>query len=101
MAGAVVLVSGGMDSCVTAAMAQSDGHDLYCLHLNYGQRTERRELQAFNDLADSYEVPQDRRLVVSIEHLARIGGSSLTAEGKPVSAARPAKTEIPPLFVPV
>ena len=43
---AIVLVSGGMDSCVTAAIAKAEGYQLCMLHLNYGQRTERRELQA-------------------------------------------------------
>ncbi|RCK75857.1 MAG: Queuosine Biosynthesis QueC ATPase [Ignavibacteriae bacterium] len=72
---AVVLVSGGMDSCVTAAIANQD-YILAFLHLNYGQRTEKRELKAFNDIADYYNVKQ--RLVVNIEHLKIIGGSSLT-----------------------
>mgnify|MGYP001591739664 CR=1 FL=1 len=47
---AVVVVSGGMDSCVTAAVAAQD-HDLAFLHVNYGQRTERRELRAFEEIA--------------------------------------------------
>ncbi len=41
---AIVLVSGGMDSCVTAALAREDGHELNFLHLNYGQRTEQRRI---------------------------------------------------------
>ncbi len=45
---AIVLVSGGMDSCVTAAIANKD-YDLIFLHANYHQRTEKRELKAFND----------------------------------------------------
>ena len=51
---AVCLVSGGMDSCVTAAMAQRDVSRLAFLHISYGQRTEARELQAFEDLAAHY-----------------------------------------------
>jgi 7-cyano-7-deazaguanine synthase len=100
MAEAVVLMSGGMDSCVSAAMARADGHGLRFLHLNYGQRTERRELQAFNDLADHYDVTPARRLVVSIEHLAKIGGSSLTDASIPVSEADLSNTEIPSSYVP-
>jgi 7-cyano-7-deazaguanine synthase len=72
---AVVLVSGGMDSCVTAAMA-NEHYRLACLHVNYGQRTEARELRAFHELAEFYQA--EKRLVVSIEHLKVIGGSSLT-----------------------
>lgn len=72
---AVVLVSGGMDSCVTAAIA-ARRYELAFLHLNYGQRTERRELRAFHRIADHYRV--DHRLIVDVDYLSRIGGSSLT-----------------------
>ncbi|HZT42628.1 MAG TPA: 7-cyano-7-deazaguanine synthase QueC [Chthonomonadaceae bacterium] len=100
MTRAVVLVSGGMDSCVTLAMAQAEGYTLHLLHLNYGQRTERRELQAFSDLADFYEVPRSDRLVVSIAHLAAIGGSSLTDPNIPVSPADLENPDIPTSYVP-
>jgi len=63
---AVVLVSGGMDSCVTAAIA-NEKYRLAFLHVNYGQRTEARELLSFNDIADFYKA--EKRLTVSIEHL--------------------------------
>lgn len=97
---AIVLVSGGMDSCVTAAIAKAEGHELNFLHLNYGQRTERRELQAFHALADYFQVPVAQRLVCSIEHLAAIGGSSLTDASIPVSQADLENTEIPTSYVP-
>jgi len=97
---AIVLVSGGMDSCVTAAMALDAGHDLLLLHLNYGQRTERRELEAFSALANHYGIAEDRRLVVSIAHLAAIGGSSLTDSSIPVSAADLNSQAIPSSYVP-
>ena len=71
---AVVLVSGGLDSCVAAAVASPD-HELSFLHVNYGQRTQARELTAFEHIADHYGV--DRRLVVDIAYLQQIGGSSL------------------------
>lgn len=97
---AIVLVSGGMDSCVTAAMAKAEGHDIHFLHINYGQRTERRELEAFHAIADHYGVPQQQRLVCSIAHLTAIGGSSLTDTSIPVSAADLDNTEIPTSYVP-
>ena len=97
---AIVLVSGGMDSCVTAAIAQTTGAELCFLHLNYGQRTERRELKAFSDLADFYQVPESRRMVASIAHLAAIGGSSLTDATIPVTHADLENTEIPSSYVP-
>jgi 7-cyano-7-deazaguanine synthase len=78
---AIVLVSGGMDSCVTAALAHEE-YRLAFLHVNYGQRTEARELKAFNDVADFYHA--DKRLIVSLEHLKVIGGSALTDENIPV-----------------
>jgi 7-cyano-7-deazaguanine synthase len=102
---AVVLVSGGMDSCVTAAVA-NDEYRLALLHVNYGQRTEARELRAFNEIADHYRT--ERRLTVSIEHLKVIGGSSLTDTNIPVPEITPHRTpnsqiqtsSIPTTYVP-
>lgn len=96
---AVVLLSGGMDSCVTAAIAHQR-FDLALLHLNYGQRTERREEKAFSDIADYYKVPPHRRLISSIDHLKAIGGSSLTDENIQVSPANLDATSIPTSYVP-
>jgi 7-cyano-7-deazaguanine synthase len=66
--------------------------------VNYGQRTEKRELRAFHDIADHYGVRD--RLVVSMEHLALIGGSSLTDAAVPVSAANLKAEGIPSSYVP-
>lgn len=98
---AVVLVSGGMDSCVTAAIARQT-HEVAFLHASYGQRTERRERQAFDAIADHWGVR--RRLVVRLDHFAQIGGSALTdsrvavPEGEPNEAVN--ANEIPPTYVP-
>ncbi|MBX3298025.1 MAG: 7-cyano-7-deazaguanine synthase QueC [Acidobacteria bacterium] len=94
----IVLVSGGMDSCVTAAIAAGESAETAFLHINYGQRTEERERQAFNDIADHYRVKE--RLEISIEHLAKIGGSSLTDEQIAVSEADLVSKEIPTSYVP-
>lgn len=94
----IVLVSGGMDSCVTAAMARSENNEIAFLHVSYGQRTEARERKAFNDIADHYSVA--KRLDVSIEYLAKIGGSSLTDANIVVTDADLASTEIPTSYVP-
>src|SRR3989339_2126134 len=72
---AVILLSGGQDSCVTAAIANQD-YEMIFLHANYGQRTEKRELKAFNDIADYYKVK--RRITVDLSFLKDVGGSSLT-----------------------
>jgi len=95
---AVCLVSGGMDSCVTAAIANEENEELAFLHVSYGQRTEVRERQAFEQLADYYAVAY--RLPVSIEHLARIGGSSLTDRNIPVGQADLNAASIPASYVP-
>lgn len=94
------MTSGGMDSCVTTAIAQAQGLDLCLLHVNYGQRTEARELQSFREIADYYAVPNARRLIASIAHLAAIGGSSLTDKSIPVSSADLESPEIPTSYVP-
>ena len=94
---AVVLVSGGMDSCVTAAVANEE-YRLAFLHVNYGQRTEARELRAFNEIADHYQT--EKRLTVSIEHLKVIGGSSLTDPNMPVPELVHRPSSIVPPAVP-
>jgi len=96
---AVVLLSGGMDSCVTAAIAARD-FDLALLHVNYRQRTEARELRAFGEIADFYRVPEARRLVVDVDHLRRIGGSALTDPAIEVPAADLNRRVIPVSYVP-
>ena len=101
---AVVLVSGGLDSCVCAAEARLAGA-LALLHVNYGQRTQGRELQAFLAIAAHYQVPRARRLIVDLDHLARIGGSSLLDRNRPVETGLPetsdnAAVAVPSTYVP-
>jgi 7-cyano-7-deazaguanine synthase len=95
---AVCLVSGGMDSCVTAAIAREENAEVAFLHVSYGQRTEARERRAFEQLADRFVVK--KRLAVSIESLKAIGGSSLTDESIPVAKANLSSREIPTSYVP-
>jgi len=95
---AICLVSGGMDSCVTAAIAHEQNDELGFLHVSYGQRTEAREQRAFSDLADHFGVR--RRLVASIGYLKLIGGSSLTDERIAVAEANLASGKIPTSYVP-
>jgi 7-cyano-7-deazaguanine synthase len=95
---AVCLVSGGMDSCVTAAIARGENDELAFLHASYGQRTQARERRAFEELADFYGV--EKRLVASLDYLARIGGSSLTDRGIPVAEADLSSRVIPSSYVP-
>jgi 7-cyano-7-deazaguanine synthase len=102
---AVVLLSGGMDSCVCAAIArETHGADkVALLHAGYGQRTQARERQAFEAIADSYEVQQ--RLVVQLDHFRTIGGSALTdahiaVPENDLGAPRPHGSAIPVTYVP-
>ncbi len=94
---AVVLVSGGMDSLVCAAIA-AQTHELAFLHLNYGQRTERKELSCFHAIADHYQAA--RRLVVNAGHLSAIGGSSLTDHSIEVERADLDRKGVPTSYVP-
>ena len=94
----IVLASGGMDSCVTTAIAAGESDELAMLHVRYGQRTEAREYTAFSDIADFYGVT--KRLMVSIDYLTKIGGSSLTDQTIEVSPANLVSTEIPTSYVP-
>jgi len=96
--GAIVLVSGGLDSAVCLAEAVLD-YDVSLLHINYGQRTEARELEAFQALADHYGLA--RRLVADISYLREIGGSSLVDRDLEVETGLPeAGQQVPSTYVP-
>src|SRR6185436_10029575 len=94
---AVVLMSGGMDSCVTAAIA-SRTYQVAALHASYGQRTEQRELESFHKLADHFGA--FTRLAVRLDYFAAIGGSSLTDTRLPVHDANLSNKDIPNTYVP-
>jgi len=94
---AVVLMSGGMDSCVTAAIANRT-YQIAALHASYGQRTEKRELESFHKLADHFGAFQ--RLTVRLDYFAAIGGSSLTDSQMAVHDADLSNIDIPNTYVP-
>jgi len=94
---AVVLMSGGMDSCVTAAIA-ARGYEIAALHASYGQRTEAREIQCFHAIADHFRATA--RMAVTLDYFPRIGGSSLTDTQIPVGDADLTNTKIPNTYVP-
>jgi 7-cyano-7-deazaguanine synthase len=94
---AVVCLSGGMDSCLTTAIAAQD-HELAVLHARYGQRTEAKERACYEAVADHYGVA--RRLVVDFPHLQTIGGSSLTDPHVAVREGDPQEGRIPTSYVP-
>ena len=94
---AVVCLSGGMDSCVTCAIAAPD-YRLATLHARYGQRTEGKELACFHAVSDHFAA--EHRLVVEFPHLRAIGGSSLTDRALPVREGAPEPDLIPTSYVP-
>jgi len=102
---AIVLLSGGMDSCVCAAEAlHKYGHDRVGLfHASYRQRTEARELRAFSEIAGFYAVRE--KLAVRLDYFGAIGGSALTdakivVPENELGAPRPAGSAIPLTYVP-
>ncbi len=95
---AVVLLSGGMDSCVCAALANRD-YNVAALHVSYGQRTEQREQDSFLAICDRLGIRE--RLVVRNEALRAIGGSALTDHNIPVPVdSALERSEIPVTYVP-
>ena len=94
---AVVLLSGGMDSCVCAALAARD-HDVAAVHVSYGQRTEERELRSFLGICDRLGIRE--RLVVRNEALRAIGGSALTDPAIAVPQSVAVGHDIPVTYVP-
>ena len=98
--GAVVLVSGGMDSLATAALAHRDHDRLFFLHADYGQKTSGRERACFLEIADFYGIPEGRRKIVRLEFLKEIGGSSLTDEAIAVKEYTRKAGGIPDSYVP-
>lgn len=97
---AVALVSGGMDSLVCAAMANEEYERLALLHLNYGQKTEKRELESFKKIAEFYNVKKEYQKVIDVSFLKQIGGSSLTDDAIHVKKYKGDSKEIPDSYVP-
>ncbi|MBN1552063.1 7-cyano-7-deazaguanine synthase QueC [bacterium] len=93
----IVLLSGGMDSCVTAGIASKTSR-LACLHVTYGQRTKAKERKAFEDIASHYGAAYT--LILDMPHFATIGGSSLTDLALPVRTTGIDETNIPDTYVP-
>src|SRR5437899_10582299 len=94
---AIVLLSGGMDSCVCAALAARD-HDTAALHFSYGQRTEARELQSFHAICGRLGIRT--RMAVRNEVLKAIGGSALTDENIAVPESQTPGHGVPVTYVP-
>ena len=94
---AIVLLSGGMDSCVCAALAARD-YVPAALHISYGQRTEDRERQSFRAICHRLNISD--KLIVRNEALRAIGGSALTDENIAVPPSHAVGQDIPVTYVP-
>lgn len=94
---AVVLLSGGMDSCVCAALAARD-HQAAAVHISYGQRTQERERESFLAICEGLKIHD--KLVVRNEALSLIGGSALTDNSIAVPDAKSLGHNIPVTYVP-
>jgi 7-cyano-7-deazaguanine synthase len=94
---AVVLLSGGMDSCVCAALAARD-HEAAAVHISYGQRTEERERRSFEGICDRLGFRD--RLAVRNEALSAIGGSALTDANIAVPESHAIGDGVPVTYVP-
>jgi 7-cyano-7-deazaguanine synthase len=94
---AIVMASGGLDSCVAAAVARQD-FELAFFHGSYGQRTLIRELEAFRAQADVFKA--SHRLEVDLDFLGRLGGSSLTDVDRPVPLEESEEPGLPSTYVP-
>lgn len=95
---AVCLLSGGMDSATLAYHARHEGYDLICLHLNYGQRTERKERLAARTIAGL--LGAEEFIEIDLAYLARFGGSSLTDHRIAIERFREGGEGVPATYVP-
>ncbi|RLA73189.1 MAG: 7-cyano-7-deazaguanine synthase QueC, partial [Epsilonproteobacteria bacterium] len=73
---ALCIMSGGMDSTLSAYMMKDQGYEIIALHFNYDQRTQKKELEAFNAISDALHVQE--RYVLDLDFFAQIGASALT-----------------------
>ena len=95
---AVCLLSGGMDSSTLAYVAKDMGYDIYGIHFNYGQRTEKKERSCATKIAGLLGVKEF--LEIDIRYLSLIGGSSLTDHSQNVDAFDDSRESIPNTYVP-
>jgi 7-cyano-7-deazaguanine synthase len=95
---AVCLLSGGMDSATLAYFAREQGFRVYCLHFNYGQRTEQKERASAGKIAEL--LGAEEFIEIDLAYLTRFGGSSLTDHNLTVDSYQDARQDIPNTYVP-
>lgn len=97
---AIVLMSGGLDSLCVLATVIDQGYTPLLLHIEYGQRTKRREKKAFDQIGDYYNIPRSHSKYLSASYLGQLGGSSLTDMDIPISKDELHDKHIPSSYVP-
>ena len=95
---AVCLLSGGMDSSTLAYVAKSQGYDILALHLNYGQRTQRKELASAKKIASLLDAQVF--VEINLDYFTKFGASSLTDKAIAVDTFDPARAHVPNTYVP-
>jgi len=73
---AVCIISGGMDSALSAKIAQTEGYEIIALHFNYGQRTESKELECFRKISSALNARESYE--IDLPFFEQIGASALT-----------------------
>jgi 7-cyano-7-deazaguanine synthase len=95
---AVCLLSGGMDSSTLAYVAKNEGYDICALHLNYGQRTQSKELACAKKIASLLDATEF--IEVDVGYFSLFGASSLTDQAIAVEEFDPARAHLPNTYVP-
>jgi 7-cyano-7-deazaguanine synthase len=95
---AVCLLSGGMDSTTLAYLASDKGYDIVALHINYGQRTEQKELACAKKIAGLLSAKDF--IEISLDYFTKFGASALTDRSIPVEGFDPARAHVPNTYVP-
>ncbi len=95
---AVCLLSGGMDSTTLAYVASDMGYDIVALHINYGQRTERKELACAKKIAGLLDAKDF--IEINLDYFSKFGASSLTDSAISVEEFDPARAHVPNTYVP-
>jgi len=95
---AVCLLSGGMDSSTLAYVAKSRGYEILALHVNYGQRTERKERISAKKIASLLNA--EAFVEISLDYFTKFGASSLTDEKIAVEEYDPKRELMPNTYVP-
>src|SRR5512136_1355125 len=95
---AVCLLSGGMDSSTLAYLAKSKGYDILALHVNYGQRTEGKELASAKKIASLLDA--EAFIEINLDYFTRFGANSLTDKEIAVEEFDPARAHLPNTYVP-